>query len=83
MAAALALGISFGLDFGLAENAPGPDLRQILKGLKQEDIPDDIRDECLPLPDADAERVQRGDWVAIWGGAYSYFYPLGFCLVIY
>ncbi|OKL63620.1 hypothetical protein UA08_01012 [Talaromyces atroroseus] len=69
VAAALALGISFGLDFGLAQNVPGPNLRQILKNLNPHDIPEDIRDECLPVSAADTERPQKGDWVAIWGAS--------------
>lgn len=68
MAAALALGVSFGLDFGLAQSVPGPDLRTTLKDVNAQDIPEDIRSECLPSSEAEAERVQRGDWIAIWGG---------------
>lgn len=68
VAAALALGVSFGLDFGLAQRVPGPDLRTILKGVNAQDIPEDVRPECLPSSEAGAERVQRGDWIAIWGG---------------
>lgn len=47
---------------------PGPDLRTILRGVNAEDIPEDVRPECLPSSEAEAERVQRGDWIAIWGG---------------
>lgn len=68
VAAALALGVSFGLDFGLAQSVPGPDLRTILKGVDAQDIPEDVRPECLPSSEAEAERVQGGDWIAIWGG---------------
>lgn len=68
VAAALALGVSFGLDFGLAHSVPGPDLRTILKGVDAQDIPEDVRPECLPSSEAEAERVQKGDWIAIWGG---------------
>uniref|UniRef100_A0A093UUL9 Zinc-type alcohol dehydrogenase-like protein C2E1P3.01 n=1 Tax=Talaromyces marneffei PM1 TaxID=1077442 RepID=A0A093UUL9_TALMA len=69
VAAALALGVSFGLDFGLAQRVPGPDLRTILKGVNAQDIPEDVRPECLPSSEAGAERVQRGDWIAIWGAS--------------
>lgn len=67
VAAALALGASFGLDFGLAENVPGPNLRQILRKINTQEIPEDVREECLPS-ETDSEVVQKGDWVAIWGG---------------
>ncbi|KUL82109.1 hypothetical protein ZTR_09700 [Talaromyces verruculosus] len=69
VAAALALGVSFGLDFGLAHSVPGPDLRTILKGVDAQDIPEDVRPECLPSSEAEAERVQKGDWIAIWGAS--------------
>lgn len=68
VAAALALGVSFGLDFGLAQSVPGPDLRSILRGVDAQDIPEDVRQECFPSSEAEAERVQRGGWIAIWGG---------------
>ncbi|EED21379.1 oxidoreductase, zinc-binding dehydrogenase family, putative [Talaromyces stipitatus ATCC 10500] len=69
VAAALALGVSFGLDFGLARSVPGPDLRTILKSVNAQDIPEDVRPECLPSSEAGAERVKKGDWIAIWGAS--------------
>lgn len=69
VAAALALGVSFGLDFGLAQNVPGPDLRGFLKDVNPQDIPEDVRPECLPSSEAGAERVHSGDWIAIWGAS--------------
>lgn len=76
VAAALALGVSFGLDFGLAQSVPGPDLRRILKDVNAEEIPEDIRSECLPSSEVEADRVQKGDWIAIWGGTYSFSFSL-------
>ncbi|KAL1981032.1 hypothetical protein VTN96DRAFT_3141 [Rasamsonia emersonii] len=68
VAAALALGISFGLDFGNCEKVPGPDLLRILRGLDPKEIPEDVRDECLSSV-SDSERVKPGEWVAIWGAS--------------
>lgn len=76
VAAALALGVSFGLDFGLAQSVPGPDLRNILKGVNAQEIPEDIRSECLSSSEVEADRVQKGDWIAIWGGTYSFSFSL-------
>lgn len=67
VAAALALGISFGLDFGNCEKVPGPDLLRILRGLDPKEIPEDVREECLSSV-SDSERVKPGEWIAIWGG---------------
>jgi NADPH:quinone reductase-like Zn-dependent oxidoreductase len=64
VASVLALGVSFGLDFSILPNLPGPNLPQIINELDRNDIPADIKDECYPS----RERLQRGDWVAIWGG---------------
>ena len=65
VAAALALGVSFGLDFSILSKSPGPNLPQIINQLNRNDIPSDIRDECFA---SESDRPQRGDWVAIWGG---------------
>lgn len=73
VAAALALGTSFGLDFGLAESVPGPNLRRILREINPQEIPEDVREECLPSETGSSEVVQKGDWIAIWGGmSYSF-----------
>lgn len=66
VAAALALGVSFGLDFSTAA-VPGPNLRRILSELDIEQIPVDIRDECLSNM-MGPDMVQKGDWIALWGG---------------
>ncbi|KAH8691377.1 putative oxidoreductase [Talaromyces proteolyticus] len=68
VAAALALGVSFGLDFGLARDVPGPNLRQILRQLDVQEIPEDVREECLHAEN-DSGVVQKGDWIAIWGAS--------------
>lgn len=78
VAAALALGTSFGLDFGLAENVPGPNLRRILRETNSQEIPEDVREECLPS-ETDSEVVQKEDWIAIWGGM-SYLFIFSFIL---
>lgn len=68
VAAALALGISFGLDFSVIPGASkGPDMTKILKDEDINRIPEDVRDECFSCT-SDSERVKRGDWIAIWGG---------------
>lgn len=72
VASALALGVSFGLNFGGVEGVPGPDFVNILKGIKEDggdgdSIPEDIWSECFEGKE-EWERVKRGDWVVIWGG---------------
>lgn len=66
VAAALALGISFGLDFSTTK-VPGPNLPQLLKEVDVEQIPVDVRDECFSSA-SPSERVQHREWIAIWGG---------------
>lgn len=66
VAAALALGVSFGLDFSTAA-IPGPDLRHILRGVDIKQIPVDIRNECLSNG-TESDTVQKGDWIGLWGG---------------
>lgn len=67
VAAALALGVSFGVDFSTISQSPGPDLVKVVNQLKRNDIPEDIRDECFSST-RETERPQRGEWLAIWGG---------------
>lgn len=67
VASALALGVSFGLDFSLIRQAPGPNLAKVVSQLNREDIPVDIHDECFAAL-SEAERPRPGDWIAIWGG---------------
>ncbi len=68
VAAALSLGICMGLDF--QDIADGPDLLELVRGLKQDSLPADIRQECFNGLDI-AERAGTGDWIAIWGGMIS------------
>jgi NADPH:quinone reductase-like Zn-dependent oxidoreductase len=67
VAAALALGVSFGLDFSVAAKSPGPDLIEIISnGLCGSEITADIRGECDSSRGED--RIRPGDWLVIWGG---------------
>ncbi|KAJ5604624.1 Polyketide synthase enoylreductase [Penicillium lagena] len=68
VAAALALGVSFGVDFSTILQSPGPNLVNIVTQLERNDIPEDIRDECFSSI-RETERLQRGDWLAIWGAS--------------
>ena len=68
VAAALALGISLGLDFSRLKNAPrGRDLYELIRAVDEQEIPEDVREECLDRLTR-AERPKAGDWLAIWGG---------------
>lgn len=67
VAAALALGVSFGLDFGRIQRCPGPDPPGILLQIDRKELPTDITDECY-RSSSKAERITPGDWLAIWGG---------------
>lgn len=67
VAAAVSLGVSFGLDFSALRSAPsGPDCLSLVRQLDPRDVPDDVRDECFGGI-ASSERPQGGDWLAIWG----------------
>lgn len=70
VAAALALGVSFGLDFSLLKRCPGPNLIEIIYKLGKSEIPSDIHDECF-ASSSGSQRPQPGEWVAIWGGKIS------------
>jgi hypothetical protein len=72
VAAALALGVSFGLDFGRIRRCPGPDLPEVISKLDRNELPRDIRDECFQSP-SNTERIAPGDWLAIWGGELTPF----------
>lgn len=67
VAAALALGVSFGLDFSLLKRCPGPNLVHIINRLDKSEIPSDIQDECF-ASFSEPQRPQPGEWIAIWGG---------------
>lgn len=70
VAAVLALGVSFGLDFSLIKKVPGPNLPNIIKKIDPDTIPADIHQECFASL-LDSEKPQSGDWIAIWGGKTS------------
>lgn len=59
-------GVSLGLDLSRIALLPGPDVVGTLKGVNETDLPVDIRPECFGKVDED--RIQTGDWLAIWGG---------------
>jgi NADPH:quinone reductase-like Zn-dependent oxidoreductase len=67
-AAAITLGICMGIDFSTILD--GPDLLSLVRSVKPESIPEDVRAECLNGI-TDDERAVQGDWVAIWGGMSS------------
>lgn len=67
VASMLALGVSFGLDFSCVSALPGPNLATVVGQIDIDEIPEDIREECISSSSS-AERVRPGDWVAIWGG---------------
>lgn len=70
VSAFLALGVSLGLDYAKITGASkGPDLLDLLRKLDQDNIPEDVREECLEGI-KEAERPQKGDWFAIWGGKF-------------
>jgi NADPH:quinone reductase-like Zn-dependent oxidoreductase len=66
VSAALALGICMGLNFQGIEN--GPDLLSMVHSLDPEQLPADIREECLHgIPQS--ARAKAGDFLVIWGGS--------------
>ncbi|KAL4743637.1 oxidoreductase [Aspergillus similis] len=67
VAAALALGVCFGLDFSAAMAARGPNLTRILGKVDKSTIPDDIVGECFPA--GEIQHVKQGEWIAIWGAS--------------
>lgn len=69
IAAAISLGISFGLDFAKLRDAPeGPDLLRAARTLDPRDVAEDIRDEIFGGI-SKSERPQPGEWIAIWGAS--------------
>lgn len=68
VAATLALGVCFGIDFLASSNTfRGPNLLGLIRVFNSGLLAKDIREECLEgiaLP----ERAKSGDWVPIWGG---------------
>lgn len=75
VAAVLALGVSFGIDFSSITQSPGPNLVNIVNKLDKNDIPVDIREECFASL-LDSEKPQPGEWVAIWGGKRCLMEPM-------
>ncbi|KAK2593092.1 hypothetical protein QQS21_009222 [Conoideocrella luteorostrata] len=65
-AASIALGVSLGVDF--SHVLGGPDLYQAVRDIGSDDLPEDVRNQCLEgiRPD---ERPRSGDWLVIWGGS--------------
>jgi NADPH:quinone reductase-like Zn-dependent oxidoreductase len=73
VAAALALGVSMGVDF--SHVLDGPDLFKLVRDVDVETIPQDVRDESLNGI-KELERPRPGDWLAIWGGKSHGDHPL-------
>ncbi|KAL3440522.1 chaperonin 10-like protein [Aspergillus insuetus] len=68
VAAILALGVSFGVDFSSIAQCPGPNLVDVLGNVDKGTIPADVRDECFASAEG-IERPKKGDWIAIWGAS--------------
>jgi NADPH:quinone reductase-like Zn-dependent oxidoreductase len=69
VAAALSLGLCMGVDFSTVLD--GPDLSEIVRTIDPEQLPQDIRAECLSGINP-GEGALPGDWLAIWGGMLSF-----------
>ncbi len=67
VAAALALGICMGMDFGPGNGPRGPNILRIVQSLPRDAIPKDIHKECFDSI-KESEGAKSGDWIAIWGG---------------
>ena len=71
VSALLALSVSLGFDYtSIKGSSKGPDLLTLLRKLDRNEIPEDVREECFEGIQ-DAERPQKGDWFAIWGGKFT------------
>lgn len=69
VAAQIALGVSFGLDFtNPSTGPPGPDFLRIARSLSPLHVPDDIRGEIYSSISQE-ERPRPGEWIAIWGAS--------------
>ncbi|KAI5462051.1 chaperonin 10-like protein [Mariannaea sp. PMI_226] len=66
VAASLALGLCLGVDF--TQSHDGPNLLELVRGVPEASLPQDIRDECL-RGILSSEGAKSGDWIAIWGGS--------------
>ena len=68
VSALLALGISLGFNFAQVKTElQGPDLLKTIRAVSPNEIPEDVREECLDSI-KDEERPRVGEWFAIWGG---------------
>lgn len=67
VAAALALGICMGVDFGRCSGARGPNLLRTVHSLPRDALPKDIQKECFDSI-TESDGAKSGDWIAIWGG---------------
>lgn len=68
VAAALALGVSLGLNLPKVSGQGQADLWEAVRRLPQDAIPIDVAAECLSSIE-NSERPQQGDWIAIYGGS--------------
>lgn len=69
VAAAIALGVSFGLNFSASgKHSDSPDFLQTARGLNPLNVPNDIRSEVFSSI-SEAERPKPGEWIAIWGAS--------------
>ena len=68
MAAALALGVSLGLNLPKVSGQDDAALWEAVRKLPQDAIPVDVAAECLSSIE-NSERPQQGDWIAIYGGS--------------
>ncbi|THZ29754.1 GroES-like protein [Aureobasidium pullulans] len=68
VAAALALGVSLGLNLPKVSGQDEADLWEAVRRLPQDAIPIDVAAECLSSIE-NSERPQQGDWIAIYGGS--------------
>jgi NADPH:quinone reductase-like Zn-dependent oxidoreductase len=69
VAAAIALGVSFGLNFSASgQQTCSPDFLQTARGLNPLNVPNDIRSEVFSSI-SESERPKPGEWIAIWGAS--------------
>ncbi|THX59243.1 GroES-like protein [Aureobasidium pullulans] len=68
VAAALALGVSLGLNLPKVSGQDQAHLWEAVRKLPQDAIPIDVAAECLSSIE-NSERPQQGDWIAIYGGS--------------
>ena len=68
VAAAMALSVCLGMRLPGIGAAPATDLRKLVRLLPSHQLSEDVRAECLQ-PVEESQRLQPGDWIAIWGGS--------------